>query len=456
MSATDRDGIEARIDAWRGYLSGRGEADAAHREQLEGRLRDHAAGLVSAGLDAEEAFLVALKRLSGEDEATRDFAREYSAGLWAQPGSSGDAERASGAEQQTGFVAMMVCAFAAAAAIKLPALFGYGFDDANEGFYLTNISFFVLPLLAAFFVWTRRPSKRQLAVVAGVFVAGAVAANAYPFTTGGSTQLLTVIHLPILLWLALGALFAGTLWRSVPARMEYTRFTGEWFITYVLIALGGGVLSAITIGVFEAVGLPAETFVAEWLLPCGAMAAVIVAGWLVTSRRSLVGGIAPMLARVFTPLFAAMLVVLVASVMWTRGFVAVEREVLILFDVLLAVVLALLLYAISARDRLAAPGPFDRIQFVLLLSALAVDLFALTSMAVRLSQFGFSANKTAALGLNLILLVNLAWSTHLQAGFLRSRRRFEEIERWQMRYLPVYAIWAAVVAFLFPLIFGFA
>lgn len=453
MNATHPDGIEARISAWRGYLSDHGETDAARQEQLEGRLSEHVGALVSAGLDADEAFLVALKRLSDGDELTRDFSREYSAGLWEPSRGPEGGERATGAGD--GFIAMLVCALGAAAAIKLPELFGYGFDDVSEGFYLTNISFFVLPLLAAFFAWTRRPSKRQLLVVAGVFVAGLVAANAYPFTEGGQTQLLTVVHLPILLWLSVGALFAGAVWRSVAGRMEFARFTGEWFITYVLIALGGGVLSAITIGVFEAIGMPAERVVSEWLIPCGAMAAVIVASWLVTARRSLVGGIAPMLARVFTPLFAAMLVVLVAAVMWTRGFVSVEREVLILFDVLLAVVLALLLYAISARDHRAAPGAFDRIQLVLLLSALAVDLFALTSMAVRLSQFGFSANKTAALGLNLILLVNLVRSAYLQAGFLRGKRRFEEIERWQMAYLPVYAIWAAVVAFTFPLVFGF-
>ena len=135
-------------------------------------------------------------------------------------------------------------------------------------------------------------------------------------------------------------------------------------------------LSAITVGVFEAIGLSAEQFVSQWLIPCGAMGAVLVAAWLVDTRTSLVGGFAPMLARVFTPLFAIMLVVLVVAVVWTRGFVDVEREVLILFDVLLAVVLALLLYAMSARDPEADPALFDRIQLILVCAALLVDLFA--------------------------------------------------------------------------------
>ena len=288
------------------------------------------------------------------------------------------------------------------------------------------------------------------------FVSAAVFANAYPFTPGGQTEVLTAIHLPIALWLVTGVAYAAGDWLSDARRMEYVRFTGEWFVTYVLIALGGGVLVAITIGVFEAIGLDVATFMQEWVLPSGAMGAVIVAAWLVVTRRSLVGGMAPMLARVFTPLFAVMLVVLLIGVVWTRGVIDVEREVLILFDVLLVVVLALLLYAMSARDRLSGPGLFDWIQLLLVACALAVDVFALVNIARRLTEFGFSANKTAAVGLNLILLVNLTGSALMQTGFLRSRRSFEAVERWQMRYLPVYAIWAAVVVVVFPPLFGFA
>jgi hypothetical protein len=151
-----------------------------------------------------------------------------------------------------------------------------------------------------------------------------------------------------------------------------------------------------------------------------------------------------------------MLVALLVGVVWTRGVIHLEREVLILFDLLLVVVLALLLYAISARDPHSGPGLFDRIQLSLVACALAVDAFALVNIAARLTEFGFSANKTAAIGLNLILMANLAWSAFLQAGFVRSRRSFEAVERWQMRYLPVYALWAAIVVIAFPPLFGFA
>ncbi len=350
---------------------------------------------------------------------------------------------------------MLGFAAAAAIAIKIPMLFGHDFT-ADGSFYARNLSLFVLPFLAMYFIWKRGLSTKGIVGLAAVFAAGAVFANVYPFVPEGSTEVLTAIHLPIVLWLAVGVAYVSGDWLVDARRMEYVRFTGEWLVTYALIALGGGVLVAISVGVFQAIGIDIETFVSEWVVPCGAMGAVIVAAWLVGSRRNLVGGLAPMLARVFTPLFALMLIALLAGVLWTRGVINIERDVLILFDLLLVLVLALLLYAISARDAHSPPGVFDWIQLVLVACALAVDVFALINIAGRLSEYGFSANKTAALGLNLILLVNLGWSAVLQTGFLRSRRSLQAVEHWQMRYLPVYALWAAIVVVVFPPLFGFA
>lgn len=452
--------LESRIDEWRAFAAGSGEGTADETARAEERLRANVAEFTAAGLDADEAFLIALKRLAATDELARAYARVYCDALMPAPAPlrapEPDAPSASAAGSTRDFLVMLGLAVGAAVAVKVPALFGYHLEGDNSDIYLVNLSLFVLPFLLAFFAWMHRPPRKQLIAMGAALAAGAVFANVYPLVSGGSTQLLVGLHLPVALWLAVGVATAAGDWRSVAKRMEYARFTGEWFITYTLIALGGGVLSGITVGVFGAVGVNASRLVSDWVLPCGAMGAVLVAAWLVESRRNLVGGLAPMLARVFTPLFAVMLLALLGGVVWSRGFVNVGREVLILFDALLVIVLALLLYAISARDPHAAPGLFDRIQLALVASALAVDVFALANIAVRVSEFGFSANRTAALGLNLILLVNLAWSAWLQVGLLRSRREFAEIERWQMRYLPVYAIWAAIVVIAFPPLFGFA
>ena len=455
MSRDTQAALESSIDRWRAHVLTYGAAEA-HVAVVEAQLRDHAATLAGAGLDSDEAFLVALRRVAAGDEPSRDFTREHSDELWVRrAGIDDEAEQAPHHGATTEFWVMLGCAVAAAAAIKLPTLLGYKFTGDHADFYVRNLGLFVLPFLAVYFVWKRGLSKWGIAGLSAVFVAAAVFANAYPFKPGGSTEVLTAIHLPIVLWLALGVAYVAGDWLRDARRMEYVRFTGEWLITYALIALGGGVLVAIASGVFSAIGVDISMLVGEWVLPCGAMGAVIVAAWLVGSRRNLVGGLAPMLARVFTPLFALMLVALLGGVVWTRGVINIQREVLILFDVLLVVVLALLLYAISARDPRSEPGYFDWIQLVLVVCALGVDVFALVNIAARLTEFGFSANRVVALGLNLILLVNLGWSAFLQLGFVRSRRGLDDVERWQMRYLPVYALWAAMVVVAFPLLFRF-
>jgi hypothetical protein len=93
---------------------------------------------------------------------------------------------------------------------------------------------------------------------------------------------------------------------------------------------------------------------------------------------------------------------------WTGSPINVKREVLIGFDLLLAVVVGLVLYAASARDPHAPPDFFDGLQLLLVVSALVVDGVALWAIAARISEFGFTPNRVAALGENLILLVNLA------------------------------------------------
>ena len=47
------------------------------------------------------------------------------------------------------------------------------------------------------------------------------------------------------------------------------------------------------------------------------------------------------------------------------------------------------------------------------------------------------------------------WSVWLYARFLGGRGTFSALERWQMAYLPVYAVWAAFVVAAFPPLFGF-
>jgi hypothetical protein len=176
----------------------------------------------------------------------------------------------------------------------------------------------------------------------------------------------------------------------------------------------------------------------------------------VEAKQSVIENMAPVLTRLFTPLFTILLLVFLATMAWTGRPIDIQRNVLIAFDLLLALVLGLVLYSASARDPQRPPNLFDGLQLLLIVSALVVDAVALAAISSRISEFGFTPNRVAALGENLLLLVNLAWSAWLSAAFLRRRKSFRALEAWQTAYLPVFAIWAAIVVVLFPPLFAYA
>jgi hypothetical protein len=446
--------LDELIDQWRSYLRRRQTIHSVNVAELEDHLRKQVAALVDAGLATDEAFLVAVKRMGNLDVLSGEFAREHTDRLWKQlalvPSDSG----ASRAPSRMDVIVAFCLAVAAAAVVKVPALFGLDLDKA-EGFYARNMSLFVLPLLTGYFVWKRRINTGTLRWLVVAFAAAGVFANAYPFAPRGSTEMLTTLHLPIALWLVVGTAYVGDRWRQVAGRMDFIRFSGELFIYYVLIALGGGVLTAFMGMIFKAIGINVGPFIGSWMLPCGAAGAVLVASWLVEAKQSVIENMAPMLTRLFTPMFAVMLIMFLATLLWTGRGIDVTREVLIAFNLLLVVVIGLLLYSASARDPQASANTFDVVQVVLVVSALLADAVALWANAARITEFGFTPNRMAALGENVILLVNLAWSAVLYVRFLRGRGAFTTLEKWQTDYLPVYGAWAVVVVILFPPLFRY-
>ncbi|MEU8330785.1 permease prefix domain 1-containing protein [Micromonospora sp. NPDC048839] len=449
--------LEEQFAQWRRYVLRRRELQAVDADELEDHLRGSVDELVAAGLSPDEAFLVAVKRMGSLDDLSREFAREHSERLWKQLVLAGDSGGpVAGTRSRRDLWVMLGCGAGAVVSVKAPALFGLSLDD-DGSFYARNATLFALPWLAAFLAWRRQARPAVLAVLVALFALGVAAANAYPLADDSQSVVVTGVHLPIALWLVVGLAYVADDWRSSRRRMDFIRFTGEWFIYFVLMALGGGVLAAFLFNTFAAIGIVPAAFISQWLLPCGAAAAVVVAGWLVEAKQGVVENIAPVLTRLFTPLFTAALLAFLVAVVWTSHGIDVEREALILFDLLLVVVLGLLLYSLSARDPLAPAGAFDKLQLALVVSALAIDVLVLLEITGRITdEYGSTPNRAAALGENVILLVNLAWSAWLLLTFIRRRTPFTTLERWQTGYLPVYAAWAWIVVLVFPPLFSYA
>lgn len=447
--------LEAQILSWREYVNQRDTISAADADELESHLREQIDSLADAGLSHDEAFLVAVKRLGALSVISNEYAREHSERLWKQL--TLDENDAPGHGHRGAWTAVAF-ALAAAVLVKLPALFGLSISGGDENFYAQNLTVLTLLVPTVFFLVRRHAVTRTWLAALAPFVLIALVINLFPFDVSGMTLPLAIAHSGIVGWLALGIAYVNGEWASGRARMNFIRFTGEWLVYFVLLALGGGVLTGLTVSVFASIGmLPGVlALVAEWIIPCGAAGAVVIAALLVESKQSVIENIAPVLTRVFTPLMTALLLVLVTAGFVQGNFVESGRELLILFDLVLLVVLGLLLYSQSARVADAPASWFDRLQLLMIGAALVVDTFVLIAMFSRIGEYGASANKLASLGVNVILLVNLLVAAWRQWSFVRHRISFARVESWQTSYVPVYLIWAAIVLAVFPPVFRFA
>src|SRR5919199_2792890 len=130
--------LEEQIDRWRSYLRRRQAIHSVDVAELEDHLREQVAVLVDAGLAPDEAFLVAVKRMGRLDDLSREFAREHSERLWKQLVVTGEAD-SPGAQirSQRDLLAMLICAAGAAAAVKVPELFGMRLEQ-DGSFYGPN------------------------------------------------------------------------------------------------------------------------------------------------------------------------------------------------------------------------------------------------------------------------------------------------------------------------------
>lgn len=149
-----------------------------------------------------------------------------------------------------------------------------------------------------------------------------------------------------------------------------------------------------------------------------------------------------------------MLVVYLVSIIVTGENPYTDSDFLILFNIILLEVMAIIVFSvfgISANEK----RRFEELTLLVLsILALIVDLVALSAIVYRLGEFGFTPNRTAVLGSNLLIFGNLML---IAIDLFKVCIKGDEIKRVEntiAKYLPVYMIWTVLVTFGFPLIFG--
>jgi hypothetical protein len=320
--------------------------------------------------------------------------------------------------------------------------------DAYLQHYLTP-TVFTLSCFWFFSRWWNTSIKPW--VLAGL-VGGWIVMTLMPSLDSNSgSALLSFIHTNVFLIAVLGLAFMGEDWVKTQKRLHYLLFLAETLIWLALILLGTWVLAAITQGLFSMIGIDIMESASTYLLPLCLFTLPLIAGWL-ASRQEPHGQISTLLASIFSPLFLLLMVVYLAFVFITGENPAQNRQALILMNILLLFVWAFIVLGITGRSVFRRSGIIDYVLLGLLAVSCVLDFTVLGALITRLQEFGLSGNRAAALGANILILVHLMIILHNFIKVLLSKTERTTLRKSIAFYLPIYGMWGALVATLFPVI----
>lgn len=322
-------------------------------------------------------------------------------------------------------------------------------------YYPRNIGFIVFPLLTAYFAWKQKLRTRNLFLAAFMIIISAIYINILPDHGKSDTIILACIHLMLLLWAVTGFAFTGNRAKSYEKRLDYLRYNGDLAVMTAIILISGALLAAATLGLFELIEIKAENFYTQYIAIWGISAAPIVGTYLVRTNPHLVNKVSPIIAKIFTPLVLATLFVYLIAIIYTGKDPYNDREFLLIFNLLLAGVMALILFSVTGTSTSSSSGAGTFMLTGLSLLTIIVNGIALSAIIFRISAWGITPNRLAVLGSNILILTNLLIVTYQLIRLLRGITGKEKVENSIASFLPVYIGWAALVTFVFPLLFDF-
>lgn len=360
---------------------------------------------------------------------------------------SGEAYR--GSRQEIQFV--LIASLLAGLFAKLPAFFGI----SEDFFYPRNVGFVVFPALTAFFAWKHKLSSGKAAFIAGATVLGLIFINILPDDPKSDTLILSCLHLPLYLWILLGFTFVGGAESNDDKRLEYLKYNGDLLVITALILIAGGVMTGITIGLFSLIGFNIEEFYFEYVAVFGLAAAPIVGTYLIRSNPALVGRVSPVIAKIFSPLVLLMLVIYLGAMVYSGKDPYNDREFLIVFNGLLIGVMAIIFFSVVETARTNLVSIENWVLFLLSAVTVIVSGIALSAIIFRIWEYGITPNRAAVAGGNILMLIHLLLVTVQLFRLALKKGNISAVGKAIAEYLPVYFLWAIIVVFIFPFVFGF-
>jgi hypothetical protein len=346
---------------------------------------------------------------------------------------------------------VVILAALAGTLAKLPEYTGID----SELFYSRHIGYLVFPFLAVYFARQVRPKPMEKVVGIMAFAIPLAWINGLPNPDKSDTIVLACIHLPFLLYFAAGYIYTRGVADALGRRVAYLRYCGDLAVISAVLVISGGLLTAITLGLFDLINMNITTFYMEYVVVYGAVGIPIVGTHLVHTQPQLVHRVSPVVAKVFTPLVLVTLVVYLLAVLGTGSNPYSDREFLLVFNALLIGVMAIVFFAVSGQEAGTLRGFGGWLLLALAVVTVVVNAVSLSAILWRIGTWGFTPNRTAVLGGNLLMLIHLLMVCKALWHTARGAAEPNTVQHVLATYLPVYTVWTAVVVFILPFVFGF-
>jgi len=323
----------------------------------------------------------------------------------------------------------------------------------QDVYYAKNAGFIVFPALMVYFVWKQQQPIQKLIAPLIISLVSALYINSLPTFINSDSVNQAFFHLPLFLWVIFGYTFIGGDVSTTNKTINFLRFNGDLLVLSGLMLIAGGLFTAITINLFEVLKVNIITIYFNYFVAIGVSIIPLFAAYLIENNGHLVHKVSPVIARIFTPLVTITLLIYLATIFLTGTYPNANRDYLLLFNVLLIVVMALILFSLSEITKNTQQKSTHLILWVLSVLAIVVNGIALWSILFRINDFGFTPNRLAVLGSDILILVNLLLVSFNLLKVVNGRVEVEKVESSIALFMPLYLLWTAFVVFGFPFLF---
>ena len=262
---------------------------------------------------------------------------------------------------------------------------------------------------------------------------------------------LMLLHWPILLF----GLTASIWVSKTPGmqRVDFIHHAIQVAIHCAIIVVTGFALTGLTYMLIDVLlGFEYTEELMTHLMTWGASGALVFGHAVWRSHPTALDRILPLIARIFIPLFC-LLEVGFLSVYVAKGLAILshDRETLFIMNLLLLAVLMLVILHAAFET---IQSRFNQILLCAIVSlGVVAGLIGIVAIASRLWEFGLTPNRLVVFISNILLigtLGSLLWSMARNP----SKDSTQTVRLSLNQSLPIFIAWAAVVTFLFPLLFG--